>query len=1781
MTSRLHRVSAICAALAFVLGVFYIAQPTYAEEQPAEVRSQSTTQMNSAPENVNVNIINDTTTRVQNFNSNWKFKLGDASGAENATYDDSSWESVNLPHDYSIDQPYSQSGEAESAYKPGGEGWYRKTFEVSPDLQGKRFRLDFDGVYMDSTVWVNGHMLGTHPYGYTPFAFDITPYIKPGEQNVITVRVNAQTPSSRWYSGAGIGRDVDLVVTNPVHVSKDGVKATAPKLASEVGGSVTTQLTTSVTNSSDSPVNVQVVQTVFARGTSPQQAIASVTTERSINANTTDTFNASAITSSSPALWDIDSPNLYTVRTEVKVDGNVVDTYDTTFGYRYFDFDAEKGFLLNGRPVKIKGVCMHHDQGALGSVSTADAVRRQVQILKNMGANAIRTSHNTPSRELIEACNEQGVLLDYEFFDGWTAAKNGNSKDYARFFSTVMGESELIGGDANKTWAQFDIETSVARDYNAPSIVMWSLGNEMTEGTYGISGLAQVQNSLIAWTQAVDPTRPVTTGDNRLKRGSNELNPQGIADAGGIVGMNYAGGSTYDSIHSQHPDWKLIGSETASSINSRGIYSTHSRDNSSQQLTAYDYSRVNWGHYASQAWYDVLTRDFVAGEFVWTGFDYLGEPTPWNGVDPGAKGRWPSPKNSYFGIIDTAGLPKDSYYFYQSQWNDAVHTLHLLPAWNGDAVKKNRDGTVDVSVYTDAHAVRLYFTPAGSTEKQDLGLKTFTTKTTPTNGFTYQIYEGADKSTDEFRNLYLTWQVPYADGTITAEAYDEAGNVIDTSSWDGRQSLTTAGQPKKLSVSVNRSSMSANGTDLAYLTVDVVDENGNRVPNANNKVTFDVSGSGKLAGIDNGSAPDHQSYRDANRDAFSGQVVGIVQAGTKAGEVTVRVSADGLEPTEVTIPVTPANTSGDTPQKTVGSLFYSRYYYVKTGSSLTLPQTIQARYTDGTASDEPVVWDSYDAEKLNSAGTFTVSGTVAGVRATVTVTVLDNIAALMNYSTTTPVGQNPILPDARPAVQADGTVLRANFPVTWNAVPEGSYNQEGTVTVTGTANVFGRDMSVTATVRVQRETVTLGENVAPVASVSQDIPEDKQSDTLSAITDGSTSVAANQGGGANPTCWTTYKNAQAGNQTASITFRYATQQRIGQARVHFFVDSYSARLPKPGSTIIEVSENGEDWTRVDAQETVGQAQGRITPYTYNFAPVTATYVRFTITNSDEVLAGRKPCTGIIEVELFSAVGSFTTNNTASFDSLSVNGKQVSEDALAAGEYNTPALLANVEAQTKDNAALTVLPPYQNKVKMLLESEDHTSRSTFTVNLGVDQPITDDSDAQDYPVDQMLVSAGSEVEDRYVSPNEGKVLLAFDGNPSTYWHSTWAPSSTDDHWVQMELDEPTTIEALRYLPRPNSPANGTVTEALVEYSDDGVTWHEAGRATWPSPTSPDYTPDWKIVKFNQPVTAKYFRLTGVHTYADGGRNDKFMSAAEIRLRTTKETTDISHARIEAPSTLTVDSVSESNPAMFNPSDVHVYVPSTKSGESRRTRRSVTDETELRYGIDYVLEYENNTSEGTATVRARGIDSYAGTTAPTPFTVALTQVVVDSVSVASTPTKTAYTVGEKLDPSGLKLTLAMSNGTSQEVTYSGDNKDDFTFDPSAEAAFDTAGTHEITVTYQGKSATFEVTVTQAANPANPANPTNPTNPSDPANPTNPADPSNPANPTDPSNPNGNQSADNGTNNVNSNTDQGTPSKKKRTSALPGMGDPVTLVATCGLLAIGITCAGGGYWVRKRKH
>lgn len=1438
-----------------------------------QVRTDSDTQMSSDKEVVYVNTY-DTSKRVHDFDANWKFYLGDAEGAEQTNFDDSSWKTVSVPHDYSIEQEYTQSGEAESGYLPGGTGWYRKHFTLTEDMKDKEIRLDFGGVYMNATVWVNGTQLGTHPYGYTPFSFDITDYVKAGEENVITVKVDHQTPSSRWYSGSGIYRSVDLTVMDKVHVDLNGTKVTTPNLAKEKDGDVNMDIVTTVANEEKEAKEVTLVHTLREKG--GKDAVATVTTEKqSVEAGKTADIEAK-LKVNKPKLWGLGEENahLYTVTTEVKVDNKVVDTYDTDYGFRYTELDTKTGFSLNGEKVKLQGVCMHHDQGALGAEAQRRAIERQVEILQEMGCNSIRVTHNPAAEELIEVCNEKGILVINELFDGWHKAKNGNVNDYAKWFNQTIGEgNKILDGKSDMTWAEFDLKSTLNQGKNDPSIIMWSLGNEISEGA-SEGGYYEISKNLVKWAQEVDTSKPLTIGSNRVKGAIGQADNEHIKIAndltkiGGMSGTNYSGGSNYDALHEAYPEWFLYGSETASAVNSRGVYTT--KDNAvldkDKQLTSYDKSKVNWGALASEAWYDVITRDFVAGEYVWTGFDYIGEPTPANKINAGAATSWPSPKNSYFGIVDTAGLPKDSYYFYQSQWNDEVNTLHVLPTWNEDSLMKDEKGNVEVVVYSDAAKVKLFL------NDREIAEQTFEEHTTGA-GYKYQTVKG--KTGHE--SMYMTFSVPYEKGTLKAVAYDKDGNEIKNTK--GRSSVTTTEKATKLDATVDRDNIKADGKDLSYITVDVKDANGNIVPNADNNVRFTVEGAGTLVGVDNGEQADHQSYQDDNRDAYNGSLVAIVQSTKDAGKITVKAESDGL--TLDTVEITTTEVEDGTVDKTqVDSFYMSKHYYVKAGSEVQLPETIKTRFKDGTEKDLPVKWDKV----TETTGSFVVNGLVDGkYKVSVTVNMIDQLGGLMNYSATTPKGTEPNLPTTRPAIAQDGTVLNVSFPVTWEKVDKTKYDEPGIVTVNGISNVLGTAMEVTASIRVQEETYEIVGSVDNPSQLTQDIEKDKQSDTLEAVWDGKTAIADNTSGGPNPTAWTNYANSQAGDNTAEITFQYATQQVIGEVTVHFFKDSASARYPKAGTTKLYVKANdGDDWQEVAAEETIGEENGRVKAYTYKFNPVGATLFKVAVTNSDEVLTtGHKPCTGITEIEIKKAVGSYKTNTTAKLASLEVNGKALTAEELAENAYYTLDKTATVKAAGADNAAVTVLPAHNKQIRILLESEDHRTRNTFVIYLEQEKPMSPDDDSQDYPVDKLTAISGSQ----YLpgTTNEGPDDFVLDGRADTHWHTNWSTTEGQDinkRWVGVSLDEPTEVSAIRYLPRNG---NGAVTEYKVQYraTDDGE-WTDLASGTWNSPKV-----GWKIVTFPA-VEAKQIRLVGVHTTADSGE-DSHMSTAEFRVVSEKEVT----------------------------------------------------------------------------------------------------------------------------------------------------------------------------------------------------------------------------------------------------------------------------------------------------
>lgn len=1564
--------SAILSAAMLVSSVSAFSLTVLAQEkEPSRTNAETSDQVDTAVVEHPVQSI-ELGERSIDFNENWSFYFGEASGADQPLYDDSKWEVVNVPHDFSITQDYGYDMEGESAYKPGGIGWYRKTFTLSEDMEDKDIRIDFDGVYMNSTVYINGHKLGDHPYGYTPFSYDLTPYLNRKGVNTIAVRVNHQTPSSRWYSGSGITRQVKLTATNQVAVALYGTQITSPNLETEYNGDVTTNVKTTVNNTSNEQKTVSVRQSLYVKGQTAGTPVA-VSTDESVTlaADSSQVVEQNFVVNK-PTLWSVAKPNekafLYTVVTTIyDENGDLIDSYDTEYGYRYFNFDANTGFSLNGESMKLQGVCMHHDQGALGSVDTRRAVERQVEILKEGGVNAIRTSHNPASQNLIDVCNEQGVVLMEEIFDGWDQHKNGNTNDYAGHFSQPLPEdSELINAEGMSKWAQFDLTQTLLRGRNSPAIMIWDIGNEVEHGS--TSHFPQIARELCQWIKELDD-RPMVLGDNKTLFNDTNVSTQMrpiIVEAGGLVGSNYGLAPNLQTLYrNDHPEWKFLGTENMSAVNSRGIYNrvgSQSDLNGDRQLTSYDYSAVSWGHVASQELLGLEQNDWFAGQFVWTGFDYLGEPTPWNGIygTEQAGYGWPAPKNSYFGFIDTAGFPKDTYYLYRSLWNRNDTTLHMLPAWRSDVVYKGDSRGVPVVVYTNAHKVKLQLTTANGTVK-DLGTKEFTEKVTA-NGRTYRMYEGTDKESIEHRNLYLTWYVPYEDGTITATAYDVNGNVI--SETVGRNQIETFGDAAKLKATADRNEVTADGRDLIYVTVDVLDEQDREVANADDRVTFSVEGPAKLVGVDNGSSPDQQAYTDDNRKAFSGKVLAIVETTKEEGEIRITASSDGLESDTVVV------NSVDAPEKSstkVVSAKYSDGCFVNKGVTPKLPQTADLTYEDGSVkTNVPITWEDFDLSNVSSDEPVTVNGTAANAKLTFRINVIDNVGAVQNYSTVVQKGSALELPENRPVLRRDGSIMPIFADVEWEDYDSALLNSEGTFTVKGTASLLGVSYPVSASIRVATPVDVPGQNVVPNVGyrITQNIPDSQASDNLLSIKDGNPTPTAKTG------IWSNYNAVKSGNRDVEIKIYLDTAQNISTANLYFVKDEYSLVWPDAGDVTISWSATGEEgsWTVLDAEETISEetlTNGTCVAknYQYTFEPTAITVFKINFTTKDGAgpTAGEKATSALSEVELIPVTSVLQTGTSTDIASLKINGKEETIANPSASELSSYAhLIDSYEIAGTDNANVTKISEDEKSMLFFVESEDHSKNRLVTVK--IQKPYARDPESDEYtlPVTGLTASATSV----YAGSNEGPAANVLDNNTNTWYHTDWSNSSgskEENRHVDLTFDEPTEVAALRYLPRNSAGSggrNGQVTSYRIQYktSDDGQ-WMDIASGDW------TYTTGWKVAEFDEPVVAKAVRFIGVHTYTNGALSDTDMSAAEIRLCTEFPKTDIQEAagfQVNWP-----DSIGDS---YVEGTDLHSLI-------------EVTADQKLYYGTDYYFEYVTNPKTNELTIELKGNAEYGGTVSKT--------------------------------------------------------------------------------------------------------------------------------------------------------------------------------------------------------
>lgn len=790
-----------------------------------------------------------------NFNSDWQFALGDTVNSS------TSWRTLNLPHDWAIEgdfSPDNPSGTGGGAL-PGGIGWYRKSFTVPVADRGKKLYIDFDGVYMNSTVWINGHRLGNRPYGYASFSYDLTPYIKWGKNNTLLVKVdNSEQPNSRWYSGCGIYRNVGLRILSPLHVALWGTQILTPDVSKD---KVTVDLYVTIDNSTGKDKSITLISDVISPdGNIVANASSRIELSPGVNNPVKQSF-----TISTPQLWSITEPRLYSVRTRIETDGKLNDTYSTPFGIRWFEFNAERGFSLNGEEMKINGVCLHHDAGALGAVVNRRAIDRQLEIMKQMGVNAIRSSHNPPAPELLEACDSMGFLVMDETFDMWRRRKT--SHDYSRYFDQ---------------WHERDLTDMMLRDRNHPSIIIWSIGNEVLEQwsdasadtlsleeanmilNFGHSadmlaaeGEGLSLNSLLTikladMTRALDPSRPVTSGCNEPDPG-NHLFRSGALD---IIGFNYHD-DWFKDVPVNFPGKPFIITESVSSLMTRGFYQGPSDSlilcperwdkpyyDPSFSCSAYGNCRAPWGNTHEGTLKLVKQYPFISGQFIWTGFDYIGEPTPYG---------WPA-RSSYFGLVDLAGIPKDSYYMYQSEWRPDLTVLHVLPHWN-----HNEGEDIDLlAYYNNADEVELFL-----------------------NG----VSQGVSSKTPD--RLHAKWTVSYQPGTIRAVSRRN-GEIV------AEKVISTAGEPAQIRLTPDRHEIKADGTDLSYILVEILDDRGNLCPLAENLVTFKVEGAGFNAGVDNGSPTSLERFKDNKRKAFYGKAMLIVQNDGTSGDITVNATSPGL-----------------------------------------------------------------------------------------------------------------------------------------------------------------------------------------------------------------------------------------------------------------------------------------------------------------------------------------------------------------------------------------------------------------------------------------------------------------------------------------------------------------------------------------------------------------------------------------------------------------------------------------------------------------------------------------------------------------------------------------------------------------------------------------------------------------------------------------------------------------------------------------------------------------------
>jgi beta-galactosidase len=798
-------------------------------------------------------------TRIRDsFDFGWKFFKGDAPGAQLPGFADEGWRNLDLPHDWSIEGPFSEQPDSGTyAHLPTGIGWYRKRFRIPQSYNDRKVVIEFGGVYQNSEVWINGQYLGKRPYGYISFCYDLSPHLNFGNDNLIAVKVdNAHQPNCRWYSGSGIYRHTWLLVTNKLHVGCWGTFITTPEV--DVNSSLV-QVRTRVRNEGEQVARCRLVTRILddREGREIQTAEAM----QDITANGGEYEFVQQVRVDRPGLWSPHNPYLYRVCSTLIEHNQTVDQYDTTFGIRKIEFDADKGFLLNDRQVKLNGVCLHHDGGSVGAAVPERVWERRLEILKAMGCNAIRTSHNPYAAEFMDLCDRLGFLVMDEVFDEWKIAK-GQTPDFGY---------RLYFDD----WSERDVTDFIHRDRNHPSVVLWSAGNEV--GDQVAPGGARTLKRLIEIFHREDPTRLVTVGCDQIAA-EPAAAPREFLNLLDVVGYNYVDrwrdrAEKYYSIDRHaHPHARVIGTESSGMYGIRGDYRELFPPNPEETMWGW---RSNRWINVERLWKFVRTNDYVSGDFMWTGIDHLGESP------------WPA-KNAITGVLDTCSFKKDGYYFYQSQWTDKP-MVHLFPHWNWVG---NEGEFIPVLCYTNCDTVELFL------NEKSLGVQGYWF---PRAGMQarYNNYPARNQALCTTSDLHLTWNVPYQPGILKAVGVKDGKTVVT-------EVITTTGEPARVALAVDRMGILADRRDVAHVTVSILDGQGRLVPTADNQVTFNIQGEGKMIGVDNGNPLSHEDFKSNRRKAFNGLCLAIVQSTGKPGPIQITVTSPELTSSTLTITSTAA-----------------------------------------------------------------------------------------------------------------------------------------------------------------------------------------------------------------------------------------------------------------------------------------------------------------------------------------------------------------------------------------------------------------------------------------------------------------------------------------------------------------------------------------------------------------------------------------------------------------------------------------------------------------------------------------------------------------------------------------------------------------------------------------------------------------------------------------------------------------------------------------------------------